>query len=90
MRIDLRVPYDASSIDRTQKGNVRSISPHRQEAVADPSNDVHLSQLESTISAAPDIREDRVQQVRQAITSGTYSVSDEQLAQAMLKDILRR
>ena len=91
MRIDLRTAYDMSAIDKTQKASGTSGSPKAEAAgTADLSSDVRLSGLEAKVASAPDIRQDRVDQLRQAVTSGTYSVSDEQLADAMLRDALQR
>ena len=91
MRIDLRTAYDPGTIDQTQKTTARTSEKSEQASVAtDLSSDVHLSGLAAKVASAPEIRQDRVDQLRQAISSGTYSVSDQQLAQAMLSDGLNR
>lgn len=41
------------------------------------------------IAAAPDIREDRVETIKEAISSGTYEVSDEKLADKLLDDYFK-
>ena len=92
MRIDLRTAYDANAIDQAQRTSAKPSAQKQAEAAgtADVSSDVRLSGLEAKVASAPDIRQDRVEQLRQAIASGTYSVSDEQLADAMLRDTLQR
>lgn len=46
-----------------------------------------MTSLQQAVAATPDIREDRVAQLRQSIQQGTYQVSDEQIAGAMLNDL---
>ena len=91
MRIDLQTAYDTAAIDQAQKASAKAGGQKvRGGDSADLSSDVQLSGLEAKVASSPDIRQDRVDQVRQAIASGTYSVSDEQLADAILRDILQK
>ena len=46
-----------------------------------------LAKLSSQMGSVPDVRQDRVATLRQAIQNGTYSVSNEQIAQSMLRDM---
>lgn len=46
-----------------------------------------LQQLEATVQALPDVRQ-KVEKLQQAVQSGTYNVSDHQIAGAMLTDLL--
>lgn len=91
MRIDLRSTYDPAPIDKAQTtASKTGTTGVRMTDPSDQATDVRLSGLEREASSAPEIREDRVHQLRQAIASGTYSVTDEQLAEAMIRDALRR
>ena len=47
-----------------------------------------VQQLKSGLAAMPDVRQDRVAALQQAITSGSYNVSGPQIAQAMPSDLL--
>lgn len=47
-----------------------------------------VQQLQSTLSQTPEVRQDRVEALRQAVASGSYQVSDQQLANAMASDML--
>jgi len=47
-----------------------------------------IQQLKSSLSQVPEVRQDRVDALRQAINSGTYQVSDQQLGDAMANDLL--
>jgi flagellar biosynthesis anti-sigma factor FlgM len=47
---------------------------------------LQLSNLSSTLANVPDVRQSRVTQVTQAIHNGEYSVSNQQIAQSMLRD----
>ena len=97
MRIDLRNTYDPAAIDQTAstkasvKTNMKPAESSGQDRVsADVSTNVRLSGFVAKASSAPEMRQDRVDQLRHAIGSGTYSVSDEQLANAMLSDVMKQ
>ena len=87
MRIELQNPY-AAALNDSQKVNGKSTDVNQQEPVsADLSASVQLSGLSQQALEAPEIRQDRVSQLQQAIASGTYSVSNEALAGAMMRDL---
>ena len=87
MRIELQNPY-AAALNDSQKAGSKATDGNLQEPVsADLSASVQLSGLSQQAMAAPEIRQDRVSQLQQAIASGTYSVSNEALASAMMRDL---
>ena len=45
-----------------------------------------LSNLSNALASVPTIRQDRVAALTQAVQSGTYSVSNQQIAQSMVRD----
>jgi flagellar biosynthesis anti-sigma factor FlgM len=45
-----------------------------------------FSNLRSAISNVPDVRQDRVASLQQAVQSGSYSVSNQQIAAALQRD----
>jgi flagellar biosynthesis anti-sigma factor FlgM len=47
-----------------------------------------VQQLKGNLAAVPEVRQDRVAALQQAIASGTYNVSGQQIAQAMSSDLL--
>ena len=47
-----------------------------------------LQQLKAQISQMPEVRQDRVDALRQAVSSGSYQVSDQQLSDAIGSDLL--
>ena len=47
-----------------------------------------IQQLQSTLSQVPEVRQDRVDALRQAVSSGSYQVSDQQLGDAIGSDLL--
>jgi flagellar biosynthesis anti-sigma factor FlgM len=47
-----------------------------------------IQQLNGNLAAVPDVRQDRVAALQQAISSGSYNVSGQQIAQAMSADLL--
>jgi flagellar biosynthesis anti-sigma factor FlgM len=47
-----------------------------------------VQQLNADLAGVPDVRQDRVAALQQAIASGSYNVSGQQIAQAMSSDLL--
>lgn len=50
------------------------------------SDALKLSDLSAKLANVPDIRQDRVATLSQAIQNGSYSVSNQQIAVAMMRD----
>ena len=50
------------------------------------SDALRLSDLSAKLANLPDVRQDRVAKLSQAIQNGSYSVTDQQIAVAMLRD----
>jgi flagellar biosynthesis anti-sigma factor FlgM len=46
----------------------------------------HLSALTAQLAALPEVRQERVQQLHQALASGQYRIDPHQVARAMLQD----
>lgn len=95
MRIDIRTGYDQAAVEETQKtqqaqkpGVEKTAQGPHGGFSTDPASDVQLSGLQAKVASTPEIRQGRVQQLQQSIASGTYKVSDGQLAGAILGDSL--
>lgn len=91
MRIDSGLPIQPQiEIERSQK---KPASNTRDESAVTSalSNDVvRLSSLVDQANGAPDIRQEKITQLREAIDSGTYQVSPGALADAIIRDVLNR
>lgn len=93
MRIDpnLGIPEQQPS-ERVGGANSasRPAPSANQDSGADEANlssdALHLSALSSALSSVPDVRQERVAPLRQAISNGTYSPSNHQIAGAMMQD----
>lgn len=48
------------------------------------------TQLQQRLAQAPEVRQDRIDAIKQARDAGTYNVSDTQLAGAMFKEFFNR
>jgi flagellar biosynthesis anti-sigma factor FlgM len=93
MRIDSGLPIQSKlDVERAQKKPASGVSDTKSTGVtSELSQDVvRLSSLEAQAKATPDIRQDKVKSLQQAISSGTYEVSNEALADSILKDVLKR
>jgi negative regulator of flagellin synthesis FlgM len=49
-----------------------------------------IQQLNANLSQVPEIRQERVDALRQAVSSGSYEVSDQQLSDAVASDLFGR
>lgn len=49
-----------------------------------------IQQLKTTLSQVPEVRQGRVEALRQAMSAGSYQVSDQQLSDAIASDMLTR
>lgn len=79
-----RVGTAGSSPVQNQEGTV-ALSPDLAQFSVDGEK---VQQLKSDLSAVPEVRQDRVAALRSAISSGSYNVSGQQIAQAMSSDLL--
>jgi len=71
----------------------KSVSPGQEDLVRISDRAKEFQQLLQAVSQAPDIREEKVASLREAINAGTYQVSgrqvaDKMIAQTMLDAIL--
>lgn len=83
---------DGQSPNRVGASNSSSVSrpsPSKAENTdqANLSSDaVQLSSLSAAIKSVPEVRQDRVNAISQKLQAGSYSVSNQQIAQAILSD----
>ena len=49
-----------------------------------------VQRLKSDLDGMPDLRQERVVSLRQALEAGSYKVPNQQIAQAMFSDLLGR
>ena len=66
-----------------------SISSGQDQAQLSVDNDT-IQSLKSSLAEMPEVRQERVQALRQAVASGSYQVSDQQLSDAIRSDLLGR
>ena len=95
MRIDAALPLPENT--QTQK-ITRSGSSAQQSSPAPVGSDQDqaqlsvdsgtVQQLKASLSQVPEVRQERVAALRQAMSSGSYQVSDQQLSDAMGSDLL--
>ncbi len=75
---------DSEQVSRKQdKKAMPPQTPAQDSAQLSPS-------LQEKLAKAPEVRQERVAAVKQAMAAGTYNVSDSQLADAMFKDFFKR
>jgi len=86
-------PQDSGITDKTVSPGARK--PESEVSSAGAGEDVtelsadsqKVQQLKSQLADLPDIRQDKVQQLQQQIKDGTYEVSANKIADAMLADL---
>jgi len=79
-----RVGTTSSSPSQNQGGSV-ALSPDLAQFSVDGEK---VQELKAGLAAVPEVRQDRVAALQTAIASGNYSVSGQQIAQAMSSDLL--
>jgi flagellar biosynthesis anti-sigma factor FlgM len=92
MRIESGYPIQGSDdIERAKKKPVQPGSASSDGVTSALSKDsVRLRSLEARANATAEVRPDRVASLKQSIADGTYEVSNPAVADAILKDVLRR
>jgi negative regulator of flagellin synthesis FlgM len=93
MRIDGTNPWNSvETFSSTQlenkkpKGDIQSSEAAADDAQFSPDASLANS-LRAKLAQVPEVRQDKVDQLRQSINEGTYSATSQQIASAMLNDI---
>jgi len=90
-------PQETQAIDRTGAAGSPTQAASTQSARATANQEsgdqahlssdaLQLSNVSSALANVPEVRQSRVTQVTQAMHNGDYSVSNQQIAQSMLRD----
>lgn len=71
-----------------QAAEPRTVAPSAAEKVDISTLAKDIQKAKAVIAETPDVREERVQELKAQVDKGTYRVDSEKLAQAMVKDSL--
>ena len=77
----------ARSGSSTQQNRSVPVDSGQDQAQLSVDNDT-IQQLKTNLSQVPEVRQERVDALRQAVSDGSYQVSDQQLSDAMGSDLL--
>jgi negative regulator of flagellin synthesis FlgM len=81
-----------NQVQEKDKVDAASEKPEQQQTKADTvalSNAAkEIQEAQRQLDAIPDVREDKVAQLKEQIENGTYEIDEEQIADKMLKDEL--
>ena len=81
-----------NQVQDKEKAEAASEQPETQQTKADTvalSNAAkNLQEAQKQLEAIPDVREDKVAQLKEQIENGTYEIDEEKIADKMLKDAL--
>lgn len=90
MRIDafqkLNQVYQAGGTSKLRKSEKKGVSDKVE--ISQTGKDYQTAK--AAVSAAPDIREDKVEALKRSIASGTYNVSGEELADKLIDNYFSR
>ena len=81
-----------NTVQEKDKADAAAQQQEQQQAKADTvvlsnaAKDIHKAQRQ--LAAIPDVREDKVAQLKEQIENGTYEIDEEKIADKMLKDEL--
>jgi negative regulator of flagellin synthesis FlgM len=88
MRIDLN-SISLNNIEREEKpkkaAGKQSGAPNIEDKATLSSDALSVSSLEAQVLAAPEVRQDKVEALRQQVQNGQYKVDPDQIAKAILK-----
>jgi len=97
MRIDGALPVPENQQTQKVSNSGASAPQGRSASISADQDQAQLSVdsgtvqvLQAKLSQLPDVRQDRVDALRQSVNSGSYQVSDQQLANAIGTDLLGR
>lgn len=79
----------ASSGSPTQQNRPAPVASGQDQAQLSVDNQT-IQRLKADLSQVPEIRQERVDALRQAVSNGSYHVSDQQLGDAIASDLLGR
>jgi flagellar biosynthesis anti-sigma factor FlgM len=83
--------FDQSqSIGTTDQVSRKQDKKTLQTPAADQDGAQVSPQLQQRLAQTPEVRQDRIDAIKQARDAGTYKVSDEQLSGAMFKEFFNR
>jgi negative regulator of flagellin synthesis FlgM len=95
MRVDGPIPLPENvqpqKVERARAGsnqNSTAAVPSSQDQAQLSVSSEKIGQLKATLASVPEIRQERVAPLRQAINDGSYQVSDQQLADAIHSDLV--
>jgi flagellar biosynthesis anti-sigma factor FlgM len=94
--MDVRIKMRIDSFQHSQNvGDSEQVSPKQDKKPMPPQAPVQDSaqlsaHLQEKLAKAPEVRQERVTAIKQAMDAGTYKVSDSQLADAMFKEFFKR
>jgi flagellar biosynthesis anti-sigma factor FlgM len=94
MRVDGPLPYPQNvqpakvgrSGSSAQQSRPAPVESHRDQAQLSVDN-ATIQHLKSSLSQVPEVRQERVNALRPAVSSGSYQISDQQLSDAMGSDL---
>jgi flagellar biosynthesis anti-sigma factor FlgM len=71
----------------TQQGSAGAVNSGQDQTQFSVDNQT-IQQMQANLSQVPEVRQDRVEALRQAVSSGSYQISDQQISDAMARDWL--
>ena len=81
-----------NQVQDKDKVDATSEQPEKQETKSDTvvlsDTAKKIQETQTQLKAIPDVREDKVAQLKEQIENGTYEIDEEKIADKMLKDLL--
>jgi flagellar biosynthesis anti-sigma factor FlgM len=95
MRVDAPIPLPESlqpqKIERsgssTHQNRLASVKSNQDQAQLSVDSE-RVDQLKANLATVPEVRQERVEALRQALNNGSYHVTDQQIADAIHSDLL--
>ena len=95
MKIDGFAPLPENSVPAGKQQAKQAAAKNRPEDSLGVQDETRLSvegkktqSLQSELAKLPEVRRDRIEALQRAVQDGSYQVSDEQIADAMISELL--
>jgi len=96
MRVDAQLPIPENVQPNKVQGSGSSANPNRPAGPVNRNQDQaqlsvdskSIEHLKAVLSQVPEVRQDRVEALRQAVGNGSYRVTDQRLADAMHSELV--
>lgn len=86
----MSIDTDANGTEKHNSESIQKDLKHikKSEEVELSSQTLDLKEMQTAAMASPDVRTEKVEQIKMQINSGTYKISSEEIAQQLIEEAM--